>query len=113
MYFGLAIVYMQIFFRKIKEKKNYIKYIYGAKLKTKYNKLKKTIINYSLLLYFFSNYNLVFFLENIKKRLFSLIVFLSFFELYKKAKFKNKLFLSFALIYKLYHNYIINRKNEN
>lgn len=67
-HYGLIIVYIQIFLRKIKENKNYMVYLYDYKLKKNYNIFKKKIINNSLY-FFLKNYNLITFLENFKKKL--------------------------------------------
>lgn len=67
-HFGLIIVYIQIFLRKIKENKNYMVYLYNYKLKNNYNIFKKKIINNSIY-FFLKNYNLIIFLENFKKKL--------------------------------------------
>src|SRR6201999_3321189 len=61
-HYGLIIVYIQIFLRKIKDRKNYMVYLYNYKI------LKKKIINNSLY-FFLENYNLITFLENFKKKL--------------------------------------------
>jgi hypothetical protein len=84
-YYGLSIVYLQIFLRKMREQKNYIIYVYNYKLKKSFNNLKKKIIYYSLLLYFLNNYNIVLYYSNLKKKLFNFIVILSFIEILKKA----------------------------
>src|ERR1700744_1727871 len=67
-HYGLIIVYIQIFLRKIKDRKNYMVYLYNYKIKKNYNILKKKIINNSLY-FFLENYNLITFLENLKKKL--------------------------------------------
>jgi hypothetical protein len=89
MYIGFTVVYTQIFLRKIKEFKNYVIYMYWYKLKRIYNNLKKKIINYSLLFFFYNNYKLVFFLEKWKIKIFNFIVFFSFCEIYIKIYLLN------------------------
>jgi len=58
---GIGIVYIQMFKRWLKKKKNDIIYIYLYKWKKNYNILKKKIINNILFFFFFYIYNLIFF----------------------------------------------------
>lgn len=89
MYYGLTVVYIQMFFRLIKEKKNFIKYMYFYKFKRMYSNSKKKIISYSISLFFFLNYNLIFFLEYSKKSIINLYFIFCFIKLYIKVKIKD------------------------
>jgi len=51
MYYNFAIVYTQIFLRIIKERKNYIIFLYNYKIIKNYNNFKTKIITYTLLLF--------------------------------------------------------------
>jgi hypothetical protein len=82
MYFGLTIVYMQIFKRQLKEKKNDIIYMYFYKWKRNYNYYKKKIINYSLLFFFYNNYNLAVYFYKLKKKLFNFFFIIRFIKMY-------------------------------
>ena len=101
MFYGLSVVYIQIFIRKIREGKNYLIYYYYYKLKRKYFLFKNIIMRYSLFFFFLNNYNLIIFLENIKKKIFNIIVILSFIKIYLKINIKNKIFYSINYIKKL------------
>jgi hypothetical protein len=83
MYYGLTVVYIQIFLRKMKEQKNHIIYLYNYKCKKSYNIFKKRIMYYSLFLYFSNNYNIVLYLDNLKRKIFRFIFVISFIEIYK------------------------------
>jgi hypothetical protein len=85
-------VYIQIFLQKIKEKKNYIIYLYNYKLKKMYNNFKKNIIYYSLFIYFLNNYNIILYYNYLKKKIFNFIVILSFLEILKKFLLYKKLY---------------------
>lgn len=98
-YFGLTVVYIQIFLRKIKEFKNYIIFFFNFKLKKSYNSLKKYILSYSLRFYLFSNYNLVMYITNFKKKIFNFIVLISFIEIYKKTQLKKNIYIFFLKIF--------------
>lgn len=102
MHVGFLIVYIQIFLRKVKEFKNYVIHLYIYTLKRNYNNSKKKIINYSLFFYF-KNYKLVFFLENLKRKILNFIFYFNYIKFYSKIKIKNKLYynLFFILIYQL------------
>jgi hypothetical protein len=82
-YYGLSIVYLQIFLRKIKEQKNYIIYLYNYKLKKSFNNL--------------NNYNIVLYYSNLRKKLFNFIVILSFIEIFKKAMLYKNIYSFFFL----------------
>jgi hypothetical protein len=86
MFYGLSVVYIQIFIRKIREGKNYLIYYYYYKLKRKYFLFKNVIMRYSLFFFFFKNYNLIIFLENRKNKFFNIIVILNFIKIYLKNK---------------------------
>lgn len=97
---GFIKVYIQVFLRKLKDNKNYLFFIFNLKIKNKYFLLKKKIMNFSIYIYIYTNYNLVIFFENFKKRAFNVIVIISFIEIYKKVKIKIKFFFFLDYIYK-------------
>ena len=104
-HYGLIIVYIQIFLRKIKDRKNYMVYLYNYKIKKNYNILKKKIINNSLY-FFLENYNLIISLENFKKKLWLIIFFLNFLGIYNIVKLKNIIFLILNILKKKYNKFI-------
>lgn len=93
MFYGFTVVYIQIFFRKIRELKYYLMYIFNNKFKRKYKYFKKSIVNYSSFFYYNNNYNLVMFFEYIKKRIFSIIIIFNYIKLYSIVNLKQKILL--------------------
>ena len=57
------------------------------------NNFKTKIITYTLLLFFYNNYNLIVYLENLKNKFYYIIYFLSFLEFYYVLFFKKKLYI--------------------
>lgn len=106
-YLGIGIVYIQMFKRWLKEKKNDIIYIYFYKWKKNYNILKKKIINNSLLFFFFNNYKLILYFDNLKKKLYYIVFYLSFIDLYKYNIWINYIFLLLKNLKIYYKNLII------
>lgn len=100
MYTGISIVYVQIFMRKMKEKKNNIIFFFNYKFKYMMSIVKKKIVKLSLFVYLVNNYNLVLYFDNLKKNLYYIIFFFSFMEIYRKEKFKNIFFYFFVTFYK-------------
>jgi hypothetical protein len=90
---------MQIFIQKLKERKNYIIYLYKNKLKKSYKNFKKKIIYYSLFLYFFNNYNIILYYKNLKKKIYNFFFFFSFIAIFKKI-----------LLYKKIYNVLFNNQ---
>ena len=80
-------------------------YLYNYKIKKNYNILKKKIINNSLY-FFLENYNLITFLENLKKKLWLIIFFLNFLGIYNIIKLKNIIFLILNIFKKKYNKFI-------
>lgn len=100
MYYGFTKVYMQIFLRKIKEYKNYIYFLLFYKFKRKYNFYKKLIIKKTLLFYYWNNYNLAIYLENLKSKLFYILIYISLFEIYNITVLTMALKYNFLRLFK-------------
>jgi hypothetical protein len=91
MYLGFTIIYLQIFRRWLKETKNDIIYLYFSKWKRNYNYYKKRIIDYSLLFFFYNNYNLAIYFENLKKKTFFFIFVITYIQMYSIFLLLNKI----------------------
>jgi len=113
MYYGFTKVYIQIFLRKVKEYKNYIYFLLFYKFKRKYNFYKKLIIKKTLLFYYWNNYNLVIYLENLKNKLLYILVFLSFFEIYNITVLVMALKYFFLRLFNSCINFNIWKKRQN
>jgi hypothetical protein len=83
---GFLKVFLQIIWRKLKEFKNYIFYFLNLKIKYNYYLLKKKIKSYSFIFFFNNNYILFYFLENLKRKIYNLVLILKFFIIEKKVK---------------------------
>ena len=84
---------MQIFLRKIKENKNYIKFLLSYKLRNYLIYLKKKNINYSL--YFFSsnNYFLSIYIDNLIKNIYIFYLIIKYGSIYNVIKLSQKRYL--------------------
>jgi hypothetical protein len=100
MYLGFTIVYLQIFRRWLKETKNDILYFYFYKWRRNYNNYKKRIINYSLLFFFYNNYNLALYFHKLKKKIFFFIFVISYIEMYSLFLLLNKIKKGWVIIKK-------------
>jgi hypothetical protein len=98
MYLGFTIVYLQIFRRWLKETKNHIIYMYFYKWKRNYNYYKKRIIDYSLLFFFYNNYNLALYFDNWKKKINFFIFVISYIKMYSLFLLLNKIKKAWIII---------------
>jgi hypothetical protein len=98
MFYGLSIVYIQIFLRKIREGKNFLIYYYNYKLKRKYFLFKNIIMRYSLFFFFLNNYNLIVSLANITKKIFNIIFIFKFIIINLKINIILKIFFIYNQI---------------
>lgn len=88
MYWGLTVVYMHIFLRKIRESKNYIIYWINTRIFWGYKVLKWRIRFYSIFYFFWYNYRLFLYYKRFKRKLRKIIRFIIFVTLYFKIKTK-------------------------
>ena len=100
MYWGLTVVYMHIFLRKIRESKNYIIYLINTRIIWGYKVLKWRIRVYSVFYFFWYNYRLFLYYKRFKKKIRKIVMFIVFFSLYIKAKIKNTIKIKILILIK-------------
>jgi hypothetical protein len=107
MYWGLTVVYIHIFLRKIRESKNYIIHLINTRIIWGYKVLKWRIRIYSIFYFFWYNYRLFLYYKRFKKKIKKIVMFIVNLSLYIKIKIKTTIKIKMLILIK---KFIINKK---